>query len=136
MTPTEQFILRLTDAIEMADLNEREACRLAGIPSESQIGAARSRKSAMNWNHVAALTAVLEGKGISRDWLLWGIGPRLSGELVRLGIGVEAIDPKTVVPKLKNRGKQARGATTNVSPAPAKNSVRPKRAGLGNIDGG
>lgn len=129
MTPSEGFARRVADACEMTGISERELCRRAGIKSESQIGAARSRGSKLNWDHVSAMVKVLEKEGISRTWLLWDEEPKLSGQELRVGEGAvsERFAPEVEVSTLKNRGKQSSKAASDARRGPGQHGGKAKR---------
>lgn len=116
-----ELLERLEKVREAFDVSERQMCKAAGIKSPSQIAAARSRGSALRWDHVAALAALLSRHGVSREWLLWGEGRMVTGKLLRLGDS-SAIQARPIAGK---RGGERQRAP-NVAPGPAVNRRRPK----------
>jgi hypothetical protein len=141
VTPSHEFLQRLKKLSDADLISERDVCRRAGLKSESQLAAARKRASALNWDHVAALATVLQQKGYSRNWLLFGEEPELAGDLllgdvVRLGPGASAVTEGPVVEPspLKKRRHQSNGATPNKAPAARQDGRRTKRTGSGNVN--
>lgn len=126
-TPSQRFVGRLKEISGL--IPEAEVCRRAGIKSRSQLAAARSRGSALNWDHVAAMTEVLVAAGFSREWLLWGEGPKMSGAVVRLGPGVESVE---IPPSSGSSGKVRKkrvSSTPNDAERPSKERHGGKRPG-------
>jgi hypothetical protein len=121
---SKDFVDRIEKVSQLTGVTERELCRLAGIKSTSQIAAARSRGSKLNWDHVSALASLLIRAGFAREWVLFGEGfPVPLGGQIRLG--ADSGDVKVArIPKAKQSGKHARGSTSDNAPAARKHGSR------------
>jgi hypothetical protein len=115
-TPSQALAARLAKAREAFGFTERGICRAAGIKSSTQIAAARTRGSPLNFDHVTALARVLlEQYGVSRDWLLWGEGKMVAG-VVRDGPGTESLHARPVRPRQK---RSEPSSSTDPRPVPS-----------------
>lgn len=92
MTPTEEVLGRLAQALEMAGIKERPLLREVGI-DEGALSATRSRGGDVGWSRLAPIVALLESKyGISSAWILWGKEPKI----VARHLGERSITPPPI----------------------------------------